>query len=198
MLFHKYNLIFTGIPKNASSSVYDILKNSTDRYHHHINIINEYNENDTDLMEIYTSFCIVRNPYDRFVSACYQIRRDNPDQNNHLSLDEIIEQEMKGKGPGEINEVFIAQHRFVCFGNRILVDNVLRYESLTKDWEEFAVEYNKTHPFPISLSLPTSNNTEDRKDWKQEIKSLSDFNFNLINQKYEKDFKLFDYKMLTR
>tara|TARA_R110001632_G_scaffold37263_1_gene94175 strand:- start:247 stop:843 length:597 start_codon:yes stop_codon:yes gene_type:complete len=198
MLFHKYNLIFTGIPKNASSSVYDTLKNSTDRYHHHITIINEYNENDTDLMEIYTSVCIIRNPYDRFISACYQIRRDNPDQNNHLSLDEIIEQEMKSKGPDGTNEVFIAQHKFVCFGSRILIDNVLRYESLTKDWEEFAVEYNKTHPFPIPLSLPTSNNTEDRKDWKQEIKSLSDFNFNLINQKYEKDFKLFDYKMLTR
>lgn len=198
MVFHKYKLIFTGIPKNASSSVYDILKNPTDRFHHHSTIISEYSENDTDLMESYPSFCIVRNPYDRFISACYQIRRDEPELNGHLSLDEIIEQEWKGKETGEMNEVFFPQHRFICFGNRILVDNVLHYESLAQDWEDFTKEYNKTASFPISSLLPTSNNTGDRKTWEEEIRSLSDSNFNLINQKYQKDFKLFDYKIITR
>jgi hypothetical protein len=198
MVFHKYNLIFTAIPKNASSSVYDLLKNLTDRHHHHATLINDYSENDTDLMELYRSVCIVRNPYDRFISGCYQIRRDEPELNGHLSLDEIIEQEWKGRETGEINEAFIPQHRFICFGNKILIDRILRYESLEKDWKEFTQDFNKESIFPLPSTLPLSNKDYDRKTWKEEIKSLSDINFELVNQKYKKDFELFDYKMITR
>ena len=198
MIFHKYNLIFTGIPKNASSSVYDLLKNPTDKHHDHTTIINEYSENDTDLMESYSSFCIVRNPYDRFISACYQIRRDDPENNGALSLDEIIDQEWTGKGINEINDIFVPQHRFICFGNKVLIDKTLSYENLTLDWVEFATEYNKTANFPIPTSLPVSNNTENRKGWKQEIKSLSEINLKLVNQKYKKDFELFNYEMITK
>lgn len=198
MIFHKYNLIFTGIPKNASSSIYEILKNNTDKYHHHASIIQEYSENDTDLLESYTSFCVIRNPYDRFISACYQIRRDEPELNGNLSLDEIIEQEWLNKDSHDLNEAFIPQHRFICFGSKVLVDKMLSYESLTKDWKEFTIEYNKDSLFKISSLLPTANSSENRNTWKQEIRHLSDENFNLVNQMYAKDFRLFGYEIITR
>lgn len=198
MVFHKYDLIFIGIPKNASTSIYELLKNRTDRDHHHNSIMTEYSEHDVDLMESYSSFCIVRNPYDRFISACYQIRRDEPELNGNLTLDEIVEQEWIQKDEWEFNEAFIPQHRFVCFGSKLLVDKVLSYESLEKDWEEFTTEYNNTSKLKISPILPTANNSEDRKTWQQEIKQLSTENFNLVNQKYAKDFELFGYEMIKK
>jgi hypothetical protein len=193
MVFHKYKLIFTGIPKNASSSIYDILKNNTDKYHHHESLVKEYTDNDTDLMESYPSFCIVRNPYDRFFSSCYQIRRD--EDNVYLSFDEIL---LRIRDNGIFNEVFFPQHIFICFGNKILIDKILRFESLEKDWKEYVLEYNKNSKFKIDFNLPQSNITENKKNWEEEIKLLSDDNILMINQLYAKDFELFDYKMITR
>ena len=193
MVFHKYKLIFTGIPKNASSSIYDILKNNTDKYHHHESLVKEYTDNDTDLIESYPSFCIVRNPYDRFLSACYQIRRD--EDNVYLSFDEIL---LRIRDNGIFNEVFFPQHIFICFGNKILIDKILRFESLEKDWKEYVLEYNKNSKFKIIFNLPQSNITENKKNWEEEIKLLSDDDILMINQLYAKDFELFNYKMITR
>ena len=193
MVFHKYKLIFTGIPKNASSSIYDILKNNTDKYHHHESLVKEYTDNDTNLMESYPSFCIVRNPYDRFLSSCYQIKRD--EDNVYLSFDEIL---LRIRDNGIFNEVFFPQHIFICFGNKILIDKILRFESLEKDWKEYVLEYNKNSKFKIDFNLPQSNITENKKNWEEEIKLLSDDDILMINQLYAKDFELFDYKMITR
>lgn len=193
MIFHKYKLIFTGIPKNASSSVYDILKNNTDRDHHHESLVKEYTDNDTDLMESYPSFCVVRNPYDRFISACYQIRRD--EENNDLSFEEVL---LRIRDNGIFNEVFFPQHIFICFGNKILIDKILRFESLEKDWKEYVLEYNKNSKFKISFNLPKSNTTENKKNWEEEIKLLSSDDILMINQLYAKDFELFDYEMIKK
>ena len=46
MVYHKYKLIVVGIPKNASSSLSDVLKNKTDNSHDHRTLIDEYNYND--------------------------------------------------------------------------------------------------------------------------------------------------------
>lgn len=195
MIFHKHNLLFTGIPKNASSSIFDILKNNTDNYHHHESLLLEYTKNDTDLMETYSSFCVIRNPYDRFISACYQIKRDEEDENPNLSLDEIA---FRIRDNGMFNEVFIPQHTFICFGNRILVDKILRFESLNEDWKAYVDEHNKNARFRVDHRLPKSNISENRKDWEQELQLLNNDNLILINQLYAKDFELFEYEMVKR
>jgi hypothetical protein len=117
MIFHKYKLIITGIPKNASTSIFEILKNNTDRHHDHNTILEDYSNNDTDLMESYLNICITRNPYDRFISGCHQIRRDEQHQAN-LTLDEIFENFIQKSD--WLNDAFRPQHKFVCFGNTIL------------------------------------------------------------------------------
>ena len=192
MVFHKYRLICTGIPKNASSSIFDILKNSTDQSHDHHTIIQDFQNNDPDLMETYTRFCIVRNPYDRFFSGCHQIRRDNS-ENNNKTVKEIIEQELKLE---YWNEVFIPQHKFITFGNQILISNILSYENLEEDWFNFASEYNKTAEFKIKKQLPRRNSTEERIPWKNELEELSTEHWEMLNHMYEKDFKLFNYEII--
>ena len=195
MIFHKYRLICVGIPKNASSSMFDLLKNHTDKDHNHNTILIDFQYNDPDLMESYLSFCVVRNPYDRFFSACEQIKRDNAD-NFNLNTSQIIEQELTGVE--YYNEVFIPQYKFVSFGNQILVNKVLSYENLAEDWYNFAEEYNKTALFKIKKALPQSNKTEERIPWEEELKIVGQEKLDLINQMYERDFKLFGYKMIDK
>jgi len=196
MVFHKYKLIVVGISKNASSSIHDLLKNKTDTQHTHHTILDEYNYNDNDLLSSYTSIAIARNPYDRFLSGCHQIRRDAT-ENNNLSIQEIIEQEIF-KRPNNINECFYTQNSFVCLGKKILVDKILKYENLHKEWKEFADEFNKTSLFKIKPILPFSNKTENRKSWMEEFKELTQDQLDLINIMYERDFELFNYEMITK
>jgi len=196
MIYHKHKLIFTGIPKNASSSVHTILKNLTDPEHHHRSIIDEYNSNDADLMDTYTGFAIVRNPYDRFISACYQIFRDRGVEFEDFTPDfnSIVEDEIKERD--NLNEVFIPQYRYIGFGNKILVDNILRYENLVEEYKTFIEEHNKTSIFKIKTQLPLTNQSNDRPSWENGFRSLSVENQTFINDFYHRDFILFNYKKL--
>ena len=196
MIFHKYKLIVVGIPKNASSSLSDILKNKTDNSHDHRTLIDEYNYNDADLLSTYTSLVVVRNPYDRFFSGVHQIRRDAT-ENNNLTVQEIIEQEIFYKEQG-INEVFYTQNQFIYLGKILLVDKIIRYENLHEEWKKFVEEYNKTAEYKIKKVLPFSNTTKDKKHWTEEFKTLTQDQLDLINTMYERDFKLFGYEMIEK
>jgi hypothetical protein len=185
-----------GIPKNASSSLSDVLKNKTDNSHDHRTLIDEYNYNDADLLSTYTSLVVVRNPYDRFFSGVHQIRRDAT-ENNNLTVQEIIEQEIFYKEQG-INEVFYTQNQFIYLGKILLVDKIIRYENLHEEWKKFVEEYNKTAEYKIKKVLPFSNTTKDKKHWTEEFKTLTQDQLDLINTMYERDFKLFGYEMIEK
>jgi hypothetical protein len=196
MIFHKYKLIITGITKNASTSIHNLLKNKTDQYHNHLTFVEEYGCHDLDLLSSYLSLAIIRNPYDRFFSACNQIRRDN-EKNKNKSLQEIIDQEIYYTEL-DINEAFYTQNHFICLGNKILVDKLIRYENLYEEWKNFAEEYNKTAKYKIKTVLPVSNKTENQKPWQEEFNQLTQDQLNLINNMYERDFELFNYEMIKK
>lgn len=195
MVFHKYKLIVIGVPKNASSSIYDALKNLTDRNHDHETIIDTYKNHDSDLVEHYTSLAVVRNPYDRFFSACHQIRRDEP-ENANLTVSEIIDQEIIKTS--YVNDVFIPQHHFISIGGKMLIDKILKYEELEEEWKKFTTEFNKTSPFPIQKMLPRSNVSLGKIPWEEEILTLSQDELELINDRYAKDFTMFGYKKIEK
>ena len=195
MIFHKYKLIVVGITKNASSSIHDLLKNKTDNSHDHRTLIDEYTYNDDDLLSTYTSIAVVRNPYDRFFSACNQIRRNDLESNN-LTIQEVIEQAIFYRNG--IDEVFYTQNQFIYLGKILLVDKIIKYENLHEEWKNFTEEYNKTAEYKIKKVLPFSNTTKDKKHWTEELKSLTQDQLDLINTMYERDFKLFGYEMIEK
>ena len=196
MIFHKYKLVVTGVPKNASSSIFDTLHNLTDQEHTHTSIIDEFSRNDVDLLETYDTLAVVRNPYDRFISAVYQHYRDNPD-NQGKSYSQIIQLDIIESN--WLNDIFQPQSKYIAFGSHILVNHILKYESLDKDWEKFAIDYNKTAQFKIKTHLPKSNATDNRRFWREELKEkCTQENLDFINRFYSRDFKNFGYEIIEK
>ena len=205
MVFHKYKIIFTGIPKNASHAPYAVLSNKTDEGHHHATFIDEINRHDEELISTYKSFAITRNPYDRAYS-CW----------NYLRVIEHLEQRFKIKNFEEFvfalesrtafyeeqneeltqHELTWPQHKFISIKGVILVDDVLRYENLDEDWLNFTKEYNKNAQFKLKSTLKRHNAIDyDEPDWK---KVYTPEMYRIINEFYRKDFELFNYEMITK
>ena len=201
MVFHKYKLIWTGIPKNASTTISTTLHNLTDPHHDHYSLIDDYRRNDSELMDLYKNVSIVRNPYDRFVSAIHQCRKDYGEERKDWDINEIFTYEyftFPIVNGGNINDVYIPQHKFICFGKKILTDYILRYETLDKDWKEFITEYNQTSEFKLPERLHITNPSIERKPWKEELKILTQENLDLVNKLYRLDFELFGYDLIDK
>jgi hypothetical protein len=200
MVFHKYKLIVVGIPKNASQSLYSILRNLSDIENDHFTY-NEIRKNhDKELLDTYQSLTVVRNPYDRAVSSYGQFLHFTSYslkypyiRNFEQYLTTIYYQNIK-----ELNEEpwWVPQWEFVTNDNKILVDTVLRFENLNLEWENFVKNYNskKSNKFKISLNLKVINKNDEKDE--NYITYYNSKCIDLVNELYKKDFELFNYKML--
>lgn len=192
MVFHKHRIVFTGIAKNASTSIFQLLESKTDNDHNHRHYSRDYERNDPDLLDTYKSIAVVRNPYDRFVSACHQIIRDQSLES--LDYNSIIQGEIENFP--YVNDVFTPQHKYITYAGKIVIDHILKFENLAKDWEDFAKEHNKTAQFKIKNVLPYENYAIQRESWLEGINTLTPYNKAWFNEYYHKDFVLFGYDKL--
>ena len=200
MIFHKYQIIWTGIPKNASSTIHTALRNHTDIHHTHTSLMEDYKANDQELMDMYKNVAIVRNPYDRLISATHHSRRSDWETRKNWNINDVIEDELinSAANSGHMNEIYTPQHKYICFGKKVLSDYILRYENLETDYKTFAEEHNKVSYFKLPLRLPLVNQSGERTYWWEELKSISQDNLDLINKMYRLDFELFSYKMIDK
>lgn len=214
MLFHKYKLIFIGIPKNASHTPFLYLKNKTDQEFDHASFENTYLDHDKELLDTYTSFAITRNPYSRAYSAWnflrvledvegrYKVKNFAEylyalrDRNGHYKDDVIKIDEYLHD-----HELTFPQYTFITKDDSILVDKLIRLENFNKDWKEFVTEYNKTSQFKIKGSeddgyVQVTNSGEyEQPDW---TKIYTPELYAIVNEYYKKDFELFNYEMIKK
>jgi hypothetical protein len=200
MIYHKWKLIFIGIPKNASTSFHFALRNKTDYWsleHNHDTIFDEFEKHDEDFLLHYNSFCVVRNPYDRFFSA-WKFAHPHPgsielgDYKN--SFNKFVE--------GCLNEKFreqninsnhyTPQYKFVTMNKRILVDDILRYEKLNEEWILFQSKWNDVRklPYKMNLALFRENDSGIRIPWNEIYDEKSR---EIIYDLYHTDFETFNY-----
>jgi hypothetical protein len=205
MIFHKHKIIFTGIPKNASHAPFAHLSNKTDHGHHHATYIQDYREHDEELLDTYTSFAIVRNPYDRAYSCWNYLRTIEylEERFGIHSFEEFVYALESRTAIYEAHneeltqhELTFPQHRFISIKGHILVDHILRFETLDEDWKRFVTEYNKTAQFKLKSALQIHNSMEyAERDW---TKIYTPEMYQIINDFYKKDFELFNYEMRTK
>lgn len=127
-------------------------------------------------------FCTVRNPYDRFVSYCYFVNRENNSmQKDPLgTMKKVIQEKESAK---EI--LFRPQFEFVIGENGSLItDYVCKFETLQADFDDVCRQLNLP-----SAKLPrinAINHAPSENVYDEELKkSVRDF--------YQQDFRLFDY-----
>jgi len=135
-----------------------------------------------------TKWCIVRNPYDRIISAYHFL-------GNNLTFSQFVQWVY-----GELDKyyrykiepfvVILPQWEFVLNENgQNGMDETLRFENLKEDFKKFQEKYNLNH-----LSLPHINsrkrkNSNFKSYYTQELADM-------VYHMYKWDFKMFKYKRI--
>lgn len=190
-------IIFIHIPKTAGSSIEHLLRDEG-RYeldfigvrngrstHHYMGI--ELKMILKDLYPKYYKFSFVRNPYDRLISEYFWCRIKDVGHKFNKTFDEFldyVEDVIKNKKffkPIE-NDHFIPQYSFLFFNNKLLVNNIFKYE----DIETVAPLIKKR--LKIKTQLQHLN-----KSVKNEI-TLTQEQKDRIYNLYKIDFETFNYE----
>ena len=194
---HIRKIIFIHIPKTAGSSIEHLLR---DEGKYELDFIGVRNGRSThhymgielklilkELYPTYYKFSFVRNPYDRLISEYFWCRINNVGHKFNKTFDEFldyVEDVIKNKKffkPIE-NDHFIPQYSFLFFNNKLLVNNIFKYEDL----ETVAPLIKKR--LKIKTSLQHLN-----KSVKNEI-TLTQEQKDRIYNLYQIDFETFNYE----
>ena len=185
---HDKRLIFIHITKNAGSSIKEYFNcddGLSDLFWE------EYKKYYSSHWDSYTKFSIVRDPFCRFVSIYQFILGGSVGPNPWLShpsadLPEIgptineFTDYVYNNFNGKLFRWFLyPQHKFVCQGDDIMVDEIVRFESLDSDLKRIGI--TKLPLLNKSKTLPSSR-IEMSENTKKKIYEL-----------YEKDFRIFGY-----
>jgi chondroitin 4-sulfotransferase 11 len=179
-------ILFVHIPKTGGTSIKttQFFKSKCEWFLHDFAIKHQKENQD--------SFCFVRNPYDRLVSAYFFIKnggiRSKDDLERAKRVNKYPDFKTFCKHLDEFkNEMhFIPQYKYVVNNDdNVIVKNILRFENINSDFSEFISKYNlKNNNLPI---VNTSKHDHFNNYYDEETKNIV-YNF------YIKDFKLFNYK----
>ena len=134
--------------------------------------------------EAFFRFCTVRNPYDRFVSYCYFMNRENGrmEKDPLGTMKHIIEDAEDAK-----QVLFRPQSEFVTDEEgRLMVDYVGKFEALQHHFNRICHRVRLPH---IQLQrVNVSDSAPRRLCYDQELKEM-------VQTVYRQDFALFDYPL---
>lgn len=194
MIFEKLKLCFVGVPKNGSESIYQILMEAEgcERVHDHLPMRYIFAEQGSCKLVHYIKFGVVRHPYDRFASAYRYLKSHNEWQ---LDVDETLDfVEMMLSADllsimDDLDPVLQPQTLYLCDERgTVIVDDVLRFNQLDKDWEAFVNRPGLRHLLP--KTLPKLNSRSDGKSW---VELLTTKQLLRISKLYDSDFTRFGF-----
>ena len=168
---------FVHVPKTGGTSIIHALK--LDNKGHYT--LDKYTPN---------TFTVVRNPFDRLVSSfCYAKTINSFYYKKHPHYERIancdFETFVKTLYAFEEHFQLRPQSDYICNkDDNILVDHVLRYETLQEDFNKF-----------WNLKLPHLNKSDRDKDWE---KYYNENTIKTVYEFYKRDFKNFNYDTRTK
>jgi len=194
-IYHKWKTVFVQIPRNASQAIHHRLRNRTDDRISWGTYFDVMHENDPELFETYFSFACVRNPYERFVSAYEAEFQSSGSPPWGLQLGDFVEKIYAEGSMFWINypNHYMPQYKFITIKDKVLVDEIIKYENINEDWKNVVKIINERTKFShIAEKLEVINGNTWRLD-----KTIDDY-YNektkkMIYELYHKDFELFGY-----
>jgi len=191
--------IFVHIPKNSGTEMGNSLLKE---YNDSILLIGGDTSTNYDMMHLYVNiqsiyipeiklndyfkFCITRNPYNKVISAYYNIKDRFPFENiNEFIINKLCVEFIFSSHLHEASVHFRPQHTFIFRDDGELdVQHILRYEFLNQDISEMNSKYN--------MKVPLYGNPQKYQESKYKT-LLSPESIKKINILYEKDFELLNY-----
>jgi hypothetical protein len=124
---------------------------------------------------------IVRNPYHRTVSL-FKYFGGNKRWGNFESFLDALEKELSYR------YFYLPQYEFLTHGNKVAIENLIKFEDYVADTEKFKTKYN----LKFNVTFRTKSQIEKSKT------SLETFynnksNLSKVEKIYQKDFELFGY-----
>ena len=190
----QHRCIFIHIPKNAGTSIITLLNKNTFIEQEH-NTYWDYFRSDYERFILYEKFCVIRNPWDRLLSA-YQYLREGGNKGSDKYLVDVIKNECKDFNDFVMNwltfdkiyNIKVLNPQFMYIydlqNEKLMVDNILRFEHL---WSDFSVIQKK---LGIINDLPMINNSQHKQYNKYYTQEMID----IVAKFYNIDIKLFEYK----
>jgi|SaaInlStandDraft_3_1057020.scaffolds.fasta_scaffold18525_1 chondroitin 4-sulfotransferase 11 len=192
----KYKLIFIHIPKNAGISIEQALFGQKIGH----KSIKEFEAYDAKKLEEYFKFSVVRNPYDRLVSAFHFLKKGGRNdidkvwaKNNLANINNFNEFIDKLKDKSFVKAILNQQHfrpqyeYLINAQGKLKIDYILEFENLQKDFESMLEKIN------IESRGLKHKNKSNRNNWEEYYDENSK---ELIHKLYQKDFELFYEKRL--
>lgn len=197
VLCHEKKCIFIHIPKTGGTSIEQFIKDNGENNLLFIGVQNNRSLQHLTSYELkkiipyiykkYYKFSIVRNPYDRLLSEYYWNPSINLGYKNGKSKKEFLEYVIKiVKNKSYFNNIyydhFIPQYNFLYYKNKLLVNQLFKYEDL-----EWVTKYLKKK-LTIKREFPYLNkNNVEKEDWNNDEKEI-------IYNLYKNDFLYFGYE----
>ena len=208
------NLIFVHIPKTGGTFIEKQLReinkelyNNNKALGGHSSINNFISKLKIKNISSYNRFAVVRNPYDRIISAYNYLKKNKSTHrgawNNlgsPLSISDFIcriYNLYKKKKLSRIqvkNWHFQQQYKFVVnnLNKKNILCNILKYENLKEDFEKF-IELYKIKKNIYNLLYNKIYKKIKIKEQYDILNILSSKHINMINEIYKEDFLLFGY-----
>ena len=192
----KKELKFIHITKTAGTSIEDIGKNNNilwGRFHKEYGWWHEpFIRKQESLKNKYNWFAVVRNPYTRIISEFYcewGTILENKNSISKLDLNKIIKKRILNRKDGWQGERDHYQEQHLYIDKKYNI-HILKYENITDDFNNLMQKYSLN----IKLDKKVNKNKYDNV---HTINSLSPEVIKIINDVYDKDFKMFGYEKIS-
>lgn len=192
----KNHIIFVHIPKTAGKAIFHTLFSADTIGHHALVWYKTYNE--TKFNDYY-KFAIVRNPWDRIVSAFYYLKQGGMIESDkafalkHLGQYDNFADFVRGLEIPEYRRKilrwihFIPQCYFLCeeSGGSLMVDFLGKYETIDDDLKQICEHLRMRYG-----ELEFVNKSDHRPYWEYYDRHTVE----IVRDLYRRDIELFDYE----
>ena len=191
----KQGVLFVDQSKTASTTMGEVFIKAIKQSHGHIGSYHQTSiflrDNYSKYWNEYFKFSVVRNPFDRFISAFFF--RVDQWHNDSIQIErEITENAIFDLMKDSKNRAIMPQRHYICDekGN-VIVDKLLRYETVKEETANLIFELQIPFVDFRAFDEYRLQNTNGKRDWRKYYEQYPDL-WHLVSEIYREDIRLYE------